>query len=341
MKALGLIAVVILAGACARGQDAGRSDAKLEALRQLLVPLRGRDPATKQNERGASPVFQLAKHELRDWIESRLPPPGDEFDAAALAKKLNKELKARKLIFDTSDLPPDKIGDWKKDIGYVGEIQMKLASGFVIVQTGLGVLCGFDESAYLFEWKGGQWRVRWESEENDYSDDHYVPLHWQHVLVSPSNPEDDYLVLTVGKMPWCSSNWSGGLIYRVWRTQANSRPKLLLDYSESEPVYWGNGDSRAALGSNDVLIQFFAGSRDAGSHPAFRRYRVEQDQVTQIDPVALIPRDFVDEWMASAWSVSATRSESVALKRLEAVHIGDSNRLRWAAFMMIRRPATT
>ncbi len=306
------------------GPDAVRGDAKLVALRQLLVPLRGHDPATKQNERGASPVFQLAKHELRDWIESRLPPPGDGVDPTALAKKLNQELKARKLIFDASDLPLDQTGVWKKDVGYVGEIHMESASVFVIVQTGLGVMCGFDESAYLFEWRGGRWRVRWTSEENDYSDDHYVPLHWQHVLVSPSNPEDDYLVLTVGMAPWCSSNWSGGLIYRVWRTQADSPPKLLLDYSESERVYWGNGDSQAALGSNDVLIQFAVGTMDSAvhNHPAVRHYRVEGDQVTQVDPFVLIPRDFVDTWMSDSWTVSADRSEAAHLKRLEEAHKG-------------------
>src|SRR5579871_1159786 len=74
-------------------------DAKLEALRQILVPMRPKysEPASSDT-RDATPQFTVAKHQLRDWIESQLPPWDESFDPVSFAATLNHELKAKGLM---------------------------------------------------------------------------------------------------------------------------------------------------------------------------------------------------------------------------------------------------
>src|SRR6185312_12800072 len=69
--------------------------------------------------------------------------------------------------------------------------------------------------------------------------------------------------------------------------------------------------------SVDVLIEFTEASIDAGVHnrEAVRHFLINGDQVRRVDPVALSPRDFVDEWLTRDWKESARWSASPALRR--------------------------
>jgi hypothetical protein len=65
-------------------------------------------------------------------------------------------------------------------------------------------------------------------------------------------------------------------------------------------------------GTVDAIIEFTQASVDGGVHnrEAVRHYVIEGDQVRRIAPVALSPRDFVDEWMTQPWSESRGWSSS-------------------------------
>lgn len=81
-----------------------------------------------------------------------------------------------------------------------------------MVQTAVGIECGFDESAYTYEWDGDRWRRFWQSEQDDYGEKKYLPQRLHAVLISPTDYRTDgdksaHLVLTLGDLPWCSSNW--------------------------------------------------------------------------------------------------------------------------------------
>jgi hypothetical protein len=49
-------------------------------------------------------------------------------------------------------------------------------------------------------------------------------------------------------------------------------------------------------------------------------YSLTPDKVERIDPVALSPRDFVDEWLEEPWEQSRLRSEPTARTALEKAH---------------------
>ena len=67
----------------------------------------------------------------------------------------------------------------------------------------------------------------------------------------------------------------------------------------------------------EALIEFAEASADVMVHnrEAVRHYLIDGDHVRRVDPVALSPRDFVDEWLTSDWKESATWSTSATLQQ--------------------------
>ena len=237
-----------------------------DSLRALLT--QEREHALDHLEtRGASPETTRVKHALRDWIESRLTPLRQTNEEVVLAFQLNAEL--RKSGLSCSDLPESSEVRCPEQtlIGFVGDLSLRRSGEFLVVETAVGIDCGNDESAYIYEWRDDRWQRIWESEQNEYTKEKYLPQRLQAVLISPTNyrPGGDkfeHLVVTLGTYPRCSSNWQP-VYYRIWRTTlSGGNPRLLLDENEigyiSEPV-------QACVWAGDVLIEYAVGSADMAS----------------------------------------------------------------------------
>ena len=82
--------------------QAAPADAKLDALRATLASMRGTQQPNIQKgaPRGATPLLTTAKHQLRDWVGSRLPELGERDNPGAFESRLNSELRAAGLMFD-------------------------------------------------------------------------------------------------------------------------------------------------------------------------------------------------------------------------------------------------
>jgi hypothetical protein len=292
-----------------------QTDSRLTALRSTLEGMR-LNAKTDLRSRG-NPQFTVAKHQLRDWIESQLTPWQSNWDAKALEQQLNSALK-KAAVFCDSNAP---CADDQNSTGYLGDIEIRF-DGLLRLKTRLGILCGSDESAYLYKWTGKQWQRIWESERNDYTGDHYDPQIIHDVIVSRQwangRQLDDHIVLTLGRNPWCSSNWQSNY-YRIWKVDQTGS-KLLLEDKEIgfEDDLHGSIHTKDPFDRNDtdtVTVEFAIGSIDAAAHnrEAVRRYAVRADKAERIDPIALSPRDFVDEWLthskaeSSSWSIDASR----------------------------------
>src|SRR5262249_47418848 len=67
----------------------------------------------------------------------------------------------------------------------------------------------------------------------------------------------------------------------------------------------------------DAIIEFTQRSVDSGVHnrEALRHFLIEGDRVRRVAPVALSPRDFVDEWMTRPWSESHEWCSSQGLSK--------------------------
>jgi hypothetical protein len=326
--------VSVLAILC---HEDARAGTPLDDLHALLAPMRAQPSGMSGKMRGASEQFSMMKDQLRNWIESRLAGLGADGDEAVLALRLNDELRQADL---SCRKPPDRdgisdapacVGGTSEDseLGFLNDITIQRQSygygdEFLIVQTGLGIVCGFDESAYVYQWKDRHWQLTLTSEQDVYTEVSYKPQKIYSVLVSTSAGEKDHrhLVLTLGMLPWCSSNWQA-IYYRLWRTsEGQTDPKPLLDrqeynYRGREPPIEGS------VGPNDALIEFQGGSidfDDVFERPVVRHFQIDGDDVKQIAPIALGPRGFTEEWLTHDWRDSGAWTEASARDALRKWH---------------------
>jgi hypothetical protein len=285
-------------------------DVQLDALRSSLSGMRVKQPESG-GSRGATPQLTVAKHQLRNWVESRLTALTQRGDEGELERKLNSELREAKLSCGyRHPLEQQPCPDWTFS-GFLGDLKIRRHEGFLVVQTALGIECGFDESAYLYSWSGEGWKRVWQTEQNTYTEKEYHPQTLHSVLISPYNKANEYMVLTLGSESWCSSNWHT-VYYRMFRLGPDPQAGPLLEGSEFaylahyRPVQGG-------VGLDDVLVEFTIGSIDGGvlTREAVRHYKIDHGEVRRVDPLALSPRDFVDEWLTHDWKETAHWSESV------------------------------
>jgi hypothetical protein len=298
-------------------------DNRLDAIRTTLLPMRTTGLQNLES-RGATPAFTTVKHQLRDWIESRLSPlqwSGSRWipDPVVLQEQLNDELRGAGLICDYQSKVP--CPEWS-ELGFLGPIVLDMKQGLLILRTGVGIQqCGFDESAYAYESNENQWHKFWQSQQNDYRDGKYFPQRLEQVLISPTDyhPKADkteHLILTLGTEPWCSSNWHD-VYYRVWQTKGSyAEPLPLLDGSEwafiAEPV-------RGSVGPVGVFFEYSVSGVEGGFlRPELRHYVLREGKLSRTDPVALTPRDFVAAWLRHPWPDSSLWSAQEGRAKLEA-----------------------
>lgn len=289
------------------------------------------------DNRNAGPELTPVKRMLREWVERQLPsrPPDNDGgtgnllttdDLAPLTVRMNAALDAAGLTCGREGTPGYRCetpARFSQDYrGHVGQVRLGLLDGdrYLLAITGVGVSCGFDESAYVFEQQPDHaWRLLWTSERNDYSKDHYKPEHLIAVNVSPSDvawneAAPPPLIATLGYSPWCSSNWHS-LFTRLWHASARTAaPPPILDRQDT--LFMGDYFVAAArLNAHDLLVQYAGASIDSGvdvrSHAL--HYRVSAgDKLERIAPVALDPQSFVDEWLTTDWSQARRWNERPA-----------------------------
>jgi hypothetical protein len=256
------------------------------------------------------PELTIAKHQLRDWIESRLTSFPESGDEGPLSEAFLTGLGNAKLFCDD---PSDCLSN---SFGFLDQILVKRDRGFLVVTTavGTGIRCGYDYSAYIYAWNRDRWQRIWENEQDDYAEGAYRPQTLHSVQISEAARDGSRLILTLGTPAGCTGAFVP-LYYRVWRIgPSGSAATPVLDRSEtlndeSEPP------AIAKLAPDDLLIEFSAGGTGYGqTHKALRHYVIQGAIATQTDPIAPTPRDFVEEWLAAPWQASATLSASTALR---------------------------
>lgn len=189
--------------------------------------------------------------------------------------------------------------------GYLNPIRVQRTSAFVVIVTSLGIQCGEDESAYIYAWSGAGWQRVFQNEQNHYTENGYKPEFLSDVAISPWSPANNYVALTLGVQTWCASAWHD-IYYRAYRLGGDPMARPLV----SGEVFANVGDELPLRGSvtpDEVLIQYNGPSIDAGIlvRQHVRHYRIDGPEAKRIDPLALRPRDFVDEWLTHEWKETA------------------------------------
>jgi hypothetical protein len=306
-----LVCVFVARSACA--EDAG-----LKSLSAQLIAIRGTHGSNTQ--RDAGPELTPIKRSLREWIEAQLPSLKEQDDPKVFSDRLNAALKAARLTCVWNDKqceePPGAAPGFAQENarGYLSDVSASYLEfrHYLAVKTNVGVRCGFDESAYIYEWREKSWHLLLQTEQDRYDDKHYAPQNFLAIKASPTGVAWNQavpkpaLILTLGYSPWCQSNWQ--MLYtRLWRVSpADSAPKPLID--DSDELYVGDDTiADAQVSDDDVLIEFEGRSIDGDVliRPHVRHLLVRDNAVSRIAPVALEPNQFVDEWLSQPWAESA------------------------------------
>jgi hypothetical protein len=182
------------------------------------------------------------------------------------------------------------------------------------------IACGDDAMLLIYGRNGESWReaLRWQSGR-------YATVAgglWSFdYAVSPPDAAGHWFVAVKSVAPWCSSTWSE-IRYALLRPgELPSAPKILGKSADS--IWWGAEDvGTIAVTKDSADIRFHAESIDDGVHNRLwiRHFRVIGDTVERVQPVAVSPRDFVDEWIVSPWKVAKNWSLGARMTLLHAAH---------------------
>ena len=288
---------------------APRQDPQLAAVRATLMSLRD-SYGENQKTRGAAADLTVAKHQLRDWVESHLTKFGQNGDTLALAQQMHNEIDAAQLYcVDEADECFDN------SLGYLDDVKINREGEFLIIRTAIGIFCAFDYSAYVYTWKPGGWQRVWENEQNTYSEKEYLPQIIYAVHISVPDKQGNRLVMTLGSRSGCTPAYLP-VYYRVWQMNSDYRTgAALLDGSETA-LDDGYPPIQGRVGPEDVLVGFSMGGVAYGDfHRAVRHFEIRDQHALQVDPIATTPRDFVEEWISADWAQSSGHSESPSLKQ--------------------------
>jgi hypothetical protein len=103
--------------------------------------------------RGATPDFAQIKELLREWIESRLPPLTRSDEDILTAFQLTAELAKAGLVCRYYPEAEEVKCPDQDTTGFLGDIKIHRSGKFLVVETGVGIQCGYDESAYIYQWE--------------------------------------------------------------------------------------------------------------------------------------------------------------------------------------------
>jgi hypothetical protein len=182
------------------------------------------------------------------------------------------------------------------------------------------IQCATDAMLMVFAYHSGIWSevLRWEAKPYEKISGAFSSFQYK---ISPMREDGSWYVVDTRVPGWCSSTWSV-IDYEMLRAgEAPDRPRILL--AKSESMWWGSEDfGHIKVNPTDFEVRYHSNSIDAGVHNRvfIRHYRIDGDSLTRIPPVAMSPRDFVDEWIVSDWSDAQKWSLPSQIVQLKAMH---------------------
>ncbi len=299
---------------------AGAAD--LADFRKALAPLRQAPADPKQ----LNPDILAVRDGLRDWIETRLAQFPQNGNTEALNKTLNGEIAAADLACIEGKAPGYNRCASPAELntrGFLGLVDVERVRDFLIVQAEIGMGCGFDETAYLYEWTKNGWRRLVDTSQTVVGGV-YRPEQIQQVMfgIPPNKPRDALLVAVTGASPVCGAPYQA-LHYRVWSAKRGAGASLAVEGREADGMPSRRDPAVSArFEGGDALFEMDVRSFDPSRRAriAVRRFSFDGDTPRRVAPIALGPKDFVEEWLLAPWSAASAWTETRARGALEKTH---------------------
>jgi hypothetical protein len=309
-----------LPSACSQG-EVNRTAAQVHSARKRLLDL----PIGDGLETNVSPAAQqditFMKDALSLFVNAYMRCVSNKPDSAKIQQELSTLSDAfempRGRVIPNGQLPPD-FGKYGFELSF--EVKVIENPRLVGVTANFSIECGGDTVLLIFAPDNESWKevLRWQKKPYATVDGGTLAFDYG---ISPPDERGQWYIVTHDVAPWCSSTWSS-IRYTVLRpTDEPLRPKILL--SASDGMWFGNEDfGSLTVQKNAFDLRFHSYSIDTGVHNRvwIRHYSVIGDTVHRIQPVAVSPRDFVDEWVESPWEQAALWSSTSAIGNLRKVH---------------------
>lgn len=267
----------------------------------------------------ARPLLTQLKHQLRDLVNRTLDAdPSTLTDARVLNAKVLAALKREGI---TTGGPKDDVHTYGSLIS-VNIFRPQGYADLIAATTTVSVHCGEDTSLYLFRREDKRWRLVLADESNDYEKVSGARERFD-FRVSPTDASGEFFVVAADVNPWCTSAWQ--LVrYRVMRVGDDAySPRVIRSGEES--IYLGTDleGFRLTADASTFTLRFDSSqSLDPGRliRPHLLKFKVSNDVVERVAPVALKPEDFADEWTQVKWDEAARWSEPSELTELKRWH---------------------
>lgn len=304
-------------------ESAGAAD--LDQIHDHLMPLRDRAPDSRN---APQPGFLAARDGARDWIEAQLATLTPAEDVAAFEEKLNAAIVAADLACIEGKAPGyDRCaGPRGTDArGYLGPIEVERVRDLLLIERAVGAVCGFDETTALYTWNGTRWS-RVIDMAQSAEDGIYTPEQIEQVFFTglPGKPSSERLIATTSVRASCDAGWRPAH-YQLWHVDADGAATALIEGREADVYIGRRGPAVSArLDHQTFLVEMDVASLDSTrqSRVAVRKFQIDNDGdgVTRVAPVALTPRDFVEEWLLAPWNSAAAWSAPSARASLQKTH---------------------
>jgi len=293
---------------------------QVQASRAALLALPIGDGMQPDVSAEGQHAISAMKESLGDFVNAHMRCAPLNPDIESIKRELSESAHAFTMPtgqIRKEDIPPD-FGKYGFQLWF--DVQSAHENRLLSITAAFDIECGTDAILFVFSSDGGSWHevLRWQSKPYSSIKDAFWSFDSR---ISPADNSGRWYVVTKHIAPWCSSTWSG-IGYEVLRPQPGSlNPKVLL--SQDDFMWWGNEDfGTLTANANDFDVRFHSTSIDGGVHNRvwIRHFTVSGDTVTRVQPVAVSPRDFVDEWLISPWKSARGWSSKGASEQLRQEH---------------------
>jgi len=194
----------------------------------------------------------------------------------------------------------------------------------LVATTVVTAYCARDASLYIFERKGAQYVRVLSLESDDYTQTTGAQNQLRYAILAPPEPANQWSLVTTYVEAACASPslWRR-IQLRVLRPSGIAeQPEVMLRRDEDAKLQDENGYTLVAGG--DTFTLAYGGSMilDAGieSRRHVTKYRVTEKGVARVAPLAMLPQDFVDEWIQLPWNDASLWSKSPDPVRIQHWH---------------------
>jgi hypothetical protein len=315
---LSLASQAVNAQGCSRDAIQKYATDVRSSRQRLLATKIADDPDTS-----VSPGPQKEIHRLKDALSAAISAylrceEGDSVDL----KAMETNLLGMMAVDEPKSTQPSEANQ-NDDSGYGKDLQIVISHPatepkLIAVTMSFGMECGSDSLLLIYERKANAWQesLRWQS--GDYSKISGAFGDLFEYVVLPQDP-GQWVVAVVHGTPWCTSVWSAFALDLI-QPKRDVSPQQVLQHMkygyviEDEPVIKyrpGGFEFRVEKGIWDFGIL-----RRQGIY----RFRLVNNRLERVQPIAMNGRDFVDEWLQVSWSDAQRWSDPANLNSLQQEH---------------------